>query len=369
MNSGIATAQEVPVFITIGQSNADGMAFFDAGEDARLNAWYTSDENHGNLKIWYRSCRIQNQTSNALGEAARWPIDGSVTDGTPGGLNLWYRNENTAGRTAMNMGHSSGTYSTGTDSAGDRRGMEGEFGMRFAQAYPDTELYIIKLGASGSAISSWANPADNTNWTYFYENMFKPAINSLLEQGKRPILAGIWWMQGCAEKNASQEYYEKWLRTLIEKCRNDLGFPDGRFYIGYIPKPGESPVNPEGSVSFGQGVRNAQDAVAATIGRVSIVPTADCAMQYESRFGGTIHFSHAGLNAIGDKLAVNVVADGPENWDRFTTPGSWVRTASSAIFVPAVGSPEINYVTEGDTITATLTYPGWSETKTCSIIR
>ena len=369
VNAGAATAEEVPVFITIGQSNADGSAFFDASEDARLNAWYSSDENHGNLKIWYRSSQIQNQASNALGEAARWTIDGSVTDVTPGWLNLWYRNENTSGRTAMNMIHNYGTYSTGTgtDCAQGRRGMEGQFGMKFAQAYPDKELYVIKLGASGSFISSWANPADNTNWTYFYEKMFKPAITDLLEQGKRPVLAGIWWMQGCADKNNSQEYYEKWLRTLIDKCHNDLGFTNGKFYIGYIPKAGESSVNPNGSASFGQSVRDAQNAVAASVDAVSIIPTSDCPMQYESAFSGYIHFNHAGQNAIADKLAADVVAEGPEKWVKFTTPGSWVRTGASAIFVPAIGSPEISYATDDNTVTATLTYPGWSETKTYTL--
>ena len=206
--SATETTQEVPIFITIGQSNADGSAMFDTTEDNRLNTWYSSDDNNGKLKIWYRSCQIQNQSSNALGEAARWVIDGSTTDVQPGWLDLWYRNENTLGRTAMNMIHNYGTYSTGngTDCAQGRRGMEGEFGMKFAQAFPESELYIIKLGASGSFISSWANPSDNTNWTYFYENMFKPAITDLLARGKKPRLAGIWWMQGCADSGQSREY-------------------------------------------------------------------------------------------------------------------------------------------------------------------
>ena len=40
-------ADDVPVLITIGQSNADGSAFFNADEDARLNEWYSSGSNPG----------------------------------------------------------------------------------------------------------------------------------------------------------------------------------------------------------------------------------------------------------------------------------------------------------------------------------
>lgn len=358
-------ADDVPVLITIGQSNADGSAFFNADEDARLNEWYSSGNNPGKLKIWYRSSQVQNQASNALNEAARWVIDGAVEDVAQGWLDLWYRNENMSGRTAMNMIHSFGTYSTGSDTncAQGRRGMEGQFGMRFSDAYPDKELYILKLGASGSFISSWANPLDNTNWIYFYENIFKPAIADLLSKGKRPVLAGIWWMQGCADSAQTQEYYGLWLKTLIDKCRKELGFESGKFYIGHILQPGESVEYPKGSAGFGQGVRDAQDAVAASVADVEIIDTRDVTMQYESAFGGYIHFDHAGQNKIGDKLAAKVIADGAENWEKFTTPGNWVRCGDTAVFVPSVGNPEIEYSTEGDVVTATLMYPGWSEKK------
>ena len=77
------TDADVAVFITLGQSNADGSAMFDAELDAELEQWYTSAANTGKMKIWYRSTCVQNQTSNALGEAARWAVDGTVTDAQP----------------------------------------------------------------------------------------------------------------------------------------------------------------------------------------------------------------------------------------------------------------------------------------------
>lgn len=357
--------EEVAVFITLGQSNADGSAYFDPAEDARLRQWYDSPSNPHNARIWYRSCKVQNQEPNVLGERARHVIDGDTTDVAPGWLDLWYRNENALGRTAMNMIHGYGTYSTGcgTDCAQGRRGMEGEMGMRFGMSMPDTELYIMKLGASGSHISSWANPADNTNWTYFYNHIYRPAIDSLLAQGKRPRLAGIWWMQGCADKNRDSDYYGRWLGTLISKCRTELGFADAPFYIGHIVGPGASDLYSDGSVEYSEGVRRAQDSIAATMPGVTVIDTDTCELQYEEAFKGYIHFSHKGINAIGRILAEKITAD-TASWTAFSTPGYWDIAGSSPVFVPSAGHPTITYGKTADGIvTATLHYPGWSEPK------
>ena len=108
-NPVVLTDDEVPVFITIGQSNADGSAFADAGEDRRLSAWYDNpDSNPGLMKIWYRSCYIVNQS-----DGARWVFDGTTEDVAPGWLNLYYKNDNLNGRTMMNMIHGYGTWSAG----------------------------------------------------------------------------------------------------------------------------------------------------------------------------------------------------------------------------------------------------------------
>lgn len=311
--STYAEGEEVAVFITIGQSNADGSAMFDPDEDARLNEWYASDRNSGKLKIWYRSTYVQNQPPNSMGEKSRWVFDGTTTDRQPGWLDLWYRNENTAGRTAMNMIHGYGTWSTGTgtDCAQGRRGMEGEFGMKFAQAFPDMELYVIKLGVSGSFISSWADPGDSHNWNYFYENMFKPAIDDLIARGKKPRLAGIWWMQGCADRAKSRDYYDNALCELIRKCRQDLGFANAKIYIGSIP---------ETSSQFCPNVREAQKAVAAAFNGVELIDTSPASLQYEPGLGGYVHFDHKGVNTLGDIIAAKVIADGVDRWSPYRAP-------------------------------------------------
>lgn len=315
-------AGDVAVMIVIGQSNADGSAMFDPELDSEMKAWYESPANPRKMKIWYRSSKVENQASNALGEAARWVVDGDTADVDPGWLDLWYRNENTLGRTAMNMIHGYGTWSIGggTDCAQGRRGMEGAFGKAFAEAMPETELYVLKLGVSGSFISSWANPADDHNWNYFCDNIFRPAMADLIAQGKRPKLAGVWWMQGCADSGCDREYYRESLKRLVGRVHDVLCFPEGKIYVGHVVAPGESSVAPDGSTSFSRNVRAAQDDVAAEDPSVEIVETGGFDLQYEDAFGGYIHFSHSGVNAIGRELARRVLSVGPAGWAPYVCP-------------------------------------------------
>lgn len=314
--AGFDPARDVAVVVILGQSNADGSAFADSALDAEMQQWYTSPANTGRMKIWYRSTEVENQPLNGRGEAPRWVIDGKECDVAPGWLDLWYRNENSAGRTAMNMIHSFGTYSTGDDKAQGRRGIEGELGRRFRTAFPDRDLYVLKLGVSGSHISSWADSTDNHNWTYFMHNIYRPAIASLTAAGRQPRLAAVWWMQGCADTDKSREYYESRLRHLIERFRRESGFANAPFYIGHIVAPGENAACPEGSKGYSEAVRAAQDAVAAGMTRVSVVDTSTFPMQYEKPFDGYIHFSHEGVNAIGREL-IQFIATDSDRWAQY----------------------------------------------------
>ncbi|MDE6038578.1 MAG: sialate O-acetylesterase, partial [Paramuribaculum sp.] len=275
------SAREVAIFITIGQSNADGSAMFCPKLDSIARQWFESPANTRRLKIWYRSTQVRNLEANALGERARHVIDGAVTDVAPGWLDLWYRNENTSGRTAMNMIHGYGTYSTGsgTDCAQGRRGMEPQLGIDFASALPATDLYFIKLGVSGSQISTWANPDDDNNWNYFMANIYRPAIADLTSRGLRPRLAGIWWMQGCADSSRPADYYEASLRRLVDRLETELGFAEPPIYIGTLTGQFESPAQPAGSPAQSPNVRAAQQAVAADHPNVTLVDTAPFPMQ------------------------------------------------------------------------------------------
>lgn len=117
-------------------------------------------------------------------------------------------------------------------------------------------------------------------------------------------------------------------------------------------------------ITIGQTVRNAQDAVttpgtADYVANTEIIDGSDC--PFES---GDLHWNHVGVNRIGDKIADRVIADGPEKWASFTTPGKWRLDADgNAVFAPAVGNPDISYAVNGDEMTATLKYATWTETK------
>lgn len=316
-NSGNdSTPRDVALLVVLGQSNADGSAFADSIEDARQKQWYESQSNNGNLKIWYRSTEVKNCPIDSLGESQRLVIDGRVADAPAGWMNLWYRNENVSGRTAMNMIHSYGTYSfsDSADCAQNRRGMEPEFGKIFSQKFPDTDLYILKLGVSGSFISSWADSDDAPNWTYFMDNIYEPAMTDLKSRGLNPRLVGVWWMQGCADSNKSSYYYQKELEQLIHRFRTATHYPSATFYVGEIIAPGESELLPEGSRGYGAGVREAQQTVSHTVPGVVLINTSACPMQYERNFNGCIHFNHQGVNCIGRILADEISSRGSASW-------------------------------------------------------
>ena len=288
------------VLIILGQSNADGSAFADSALDDDMWNWYTSSPATSNLHIWYRSAVVHNDT-DSLGRRSPHAYDGRYTDMPAGWMRLWYRNNNTGRQTSMNMIHGQGTYSVRSQ---QRRGIEGEFGRRWALKYPDTELYVIKLGVSGSRIDSWTASFDSHNWRYFIDNIYRPAMESLVNTGRQPYLAGVWWMQGEADQNLPAADYEKSLR-LLEKRLSSLGFGAAPLYIGAIRSD---------SKGYGDGVRQAQQSVAAGLPEVTLVDTSDCPMQYEDAFKGCIHFSHAGVNCLADKLFDAIAARGVTAW-------------------------------------------------------
>ena len=132
----------------------------------------------------------------------------------------------------------------------------------------------------------------------------------MLSKGKKPRLAGIWWMQGEGNGADSKEHYLPLLKALINKCRTRLGFPDAHIYIGHIVKPGESLTNPAASVQYGQGVRDAQDAVVNPedenfIPNVSVIDAKDSPFDKDN-----LHWGHVGINKIGKKIAAEVISAG-----------------------------------------------------------
>lgn len=229
----LASAAGIPraaVLIILGQSNADGSAFADSALDDDMWKWYTSSPATSNLHIWYRSAVVHNDT-DSLGRRSPHAYDGRYNDMPAGWMQLWYRNNNTGRQTSMNMIHGQGTYSVRSQ---QRRGIEGEFGRRWALKYPDTELYVIKLGVSGSRIDSWTASFDGHNWRYFIDNIYRPAMESLVNTGRQPYLAGVWWMQG--ENISSDLFYGAKLPDTVIAPKEGLleGYAEERLPCGCI---------------------------------------------------------------------------------------------------------------------------------------
>lgn len=348
--------EDVAVWITIGQSNADGSAIADETEDANLKSWYESYSGD-NLRIWYRASETNRQSDGSF-----LVFDGSVEDAEPGWMKLWYKNDNRAGRTSMNIISQSWSTDDSYWSAAGRRGMEGAFGRTFVDSLPDKKLYIIKLGVSGSSIDSWADEMNNHNWDYFYNKIYRPAMNNILDSGKRPCLAGIWWMQGCADEGRSKEYYTTRLARLVDKLRNDTGFRDAPIYIGEIQAPEENSESPFGSKRYSKTIRESQNEVAELYDNVSVISTSTYPLQSDS-----VHFSHKGIDMIGHDLALRAI-NSIDSWSHFSTPGEWNKlNTSHPEFIPLLGSPSITVKVKNDSAFATLTYPGFTETKSSAL--
>lgn len=349
--------EEISVFITLGQSNADGSAFAESKIDSEMSTWYENSPLAKNLKIWYSPTQVRNDTDFKNRRACH-VVDGAERDMPSGWMDLWYKNDNKNGRTAMNMIHGAGTYS---EEAAGRRGIEGQLGRRLAEAFPQRKFAFIKLGVSGSGIDTWANNRDDTNWRYFMDSLYTPAMTSLLDKGYRPRLAGVWWMQGEADRAGDSISYASAMERLIRRLRSETGFPYAKIFIGTIPAPGESDVNPKGSSGYSDAVRQAQIAVVGKADDVSLINTSDKPMQVEKIFPWPVHFSHAGINRIADQIADSIISSGLAAQSRFEMPGKWGSEGKSFRFYPAFGHPSLSYRDNDTERTVCLDFGTWRD--------
>ncbi|MGL4854431.1 MAG: sialate O-acetylesterase, partial [Lentisphaeria bacterium] len=228
----------VPIFITLGQSNADGWGAawnFDYDElelykDERfpnrmgktIKDFYdgVDDIKTVNLKMWYRS------VTGSLADQAT-----SYTDINNSWLNLNYKSDLANNKVTMTTRQGIGT---GSDDADYVRSMEAPFGYYWSNgangvAAKGKDLYCIKGAVGGTAIAKWLG---GECWVPFRDNIYKPAIKALIDAGKKPVLVGIWWMQGESDRNDSS--YDVKLGQLATQIRTELGFPNARLYVGAI---------------------------------------------------------------------------------------------------------------------------------------
>lgn len=231
------TLQEVPILVTIGQSNSDGWGAawnFDYDElekyqdprfpnrmGATIKSFY--DANPNDLKVFYKAFYGQvlaDRTPQYPGLEQTW-------------IDLNYQSDLANGKSAMISRQSLGTHNDGAKYA---RSMEAPFGYYWKngstnKAAQNSPLYVIKAGAGGSAISTW-NSTNAGNWSYFRDQVYKPAIEALIADGKKPKLVGVYWMQGETDRNNSE--YEAELEKLAALIRSELSFPTVPLFIGAI---------------------------------------------------------------------------------------------------------------------------------------
>ncbi|MEG1643674.1 MAG: sialate O-acetylesterase, partial [Bacteroidales bacterium] len=314
----VLAINEVPVIIILGQSNADGSAGIGswspsiegatlAQRDVSLGfEGFVANNPDYKMKMWHRNVRCNpNGWRNPV-------VRDAVNLGTPGWKYLSYKTELAKNRSAMSIG-SDDWNGSGVDL--NQRGIEGGLMLEWGTVKgTKSELYVLKVGVQGSYIGSWTTVADETNWIYFRDKIAKEAFTDLLKQGKTPVLAGVWWMQGESDKGATTEYYQNCLGELINKCATQLGFTAPPFYIGQIAV---------GTGSYDANIRRAQqNLIDANPNNVFFSVTDGLAMGDPDK----VHFTYQSYSTIGKNLADAVIGNSAK-WGEFSTKvNRWIKT-------------------------------------------
>ena len=123
----------------------------------------------------------------------------------------------------------------------NRFGPEIAFGHAMHQAYPDDEVYLIKVAAGGTSLfGSWAPlgsanaPKGGPMYRRFITNALA-ALKDLDESQKAYRIEGMLWMQGESDAhNGKGDAYEANLTAFIGKVRSEFDQADMPFILGRI---------------------------------------------------------------------------------------------------------------------------------------
>ena len=185
-------------------------------------------------------------------------------DDRRGGIGVW---------TVLEPGHGFGVETDGRSiRLSERFGPELSFGHSLAEQLPDARIALVKyaLGGSGLApgigLGGWHPTDRNGRRRNQFDHAMKTLRNALSEKdidgdGVRDLLipAGIVWMQGESDANASYESaaaYEENLALLVRALRSELGVDNLPVVIGKIT---DSRMAEDGSVmDYSGSVQEAQ---------------------------------------------------------------------------------------------------------------
>lgn len=178
-------------------------------------------------------------------------------------------------------------------------GPELTFGRDMAKAFPDSEIYIIKCGWSGTSLQGdWRPPSAGGNTGPLWKNLIETVDKALAALGPdfEYELSGMCWMQG--ESDACNIYpareYESSLTAFINDIRKELDAPTLPFIIAMID---DSSVWAEHAI-----VRQAQINIAEKVPYVGIFDTKD----YDT--DGT-HYRTQGILDMGSDFAKTMLND------------------------------------------------------------
>ena len=170
-------------------------------------------------------------------------------------------------------------------------GPELSFGHAMTEAFPGSDIRLIKYAANGTALyNDWA-PGTGSQYKAFMETV-KAALNDLSSNGIPYEIVGMLWLQG--ESDAKEEMgvdYEKNLMAFIEHVRTEFNEPGLPFIIARVRD------------FYGKGihadmVREAQAFVAEMDPQAAWFDTDDCGPLVQ---GG--HYGSGGLIEIGLRFA------------------------------------------------------------------
>jgi hypothetical protein len=167
----------------------------------------------------------------------------------------------------------------------DGFGPEVSFGYQLKKMYPNDEIYLIKSSTGGTNLAADWNPNPDAMGPQYklFKSRADAALANLAAAGKKPVIAGMIWMQG-EDDSTNPVYakaYEENLKNFIKQVRSDFKAPEMRFVIGRISYMSKLWTSIENIDT----VRGAQQKVAETDGNAAWFDTDDLKWSYYGHYG------------------------------------------------------------------------------------
>jgi hypothetical protein len=256
---GIASAQDVDVFVLAGQSNA--LATGSRAEE--LPAGLAAPQ--PNVAFWFEEGPFTALANPQRRISSEGRFESLQYQSDPEGTLFW-----------------------GT---GDGYGPELSLGQDLAAALPETA--IVKLVISGSSLSRDWKPG-GLLYRQLRTNV-RHALDALESAGRTPRVAGVFWVHGeaDAQRERGANEYALNLRTLVARLRQDFADPQLPFVFARL-RPGLDEIG----FKFAGRVRQAQQDLARRIGNTALVDSDDLRVR-----GDGFHLNSGGVVELGRRLA------------------------------------------------------------------